>query len=302
MLCDDIVADKALPQNYKDVDKVQKLIASANKFVLEQDFALAADGLVENFKELERIAPFCRLPYPLVWIEFAQQHRAHWLDAPMYHPNYQSAPQRIGFLAQAKDNSLQRWTTCLCWSLKNFPKINNLARQYAETANWAESPNNISVFSVDYDISIKTNKLEEYVKIGYMPFLDHMNAPDYAVNEYLRIAQTDWLGEIRYLFAVLGLLNARNVVEQSTTDYTKLNRARARNGKLPLFEHKVLRIRALHRPSLAPISSPKGSGEVRACFVRGHFKQRATGLFWWGPHVRNKHAKGFVAKDYIVTT
>jgi hypothetical protein len=40
--------------------------------------------------------------------------------------------------------------------------------------------------------------------------------------------------------------------------------------------------------------------ELRAHFVRGHFKARKSGVFWWSPHARGDLSRGMVAKDYEV--
>jgi hypothetical protein len=57
MLADEIANCKKLPILYKGVEKVQKKIIAAQKFNLATDFALAADGITDNFQELEKIAP-----------------------------------------------------------------------------------------------------------------------------------------------------------------------------------------------------------------------------------------------------
>jgi hypothetical protein len=93
LLADDIATDPALPGLYAGIDRIQRKIGAAQKFSLAPDFALAADGLVDNFRELEKIAPFCRLPYPLCWFEFAHADRAHWRDAPLHYPGLQGADQ-----------------------------------------------------------------------------------------------------------------------------------------------------------------------------------------------------------------
>jgi hypothetical protein len=99
--------------------------------------------------------------------------------------------------------------------------------------------------------------------------------------------------------AILGLLNTRNVAETTNVDNEAANVKRVRHGKRPLFSHKILKI----RPN---IMAPRGQGsgdhrDVRLHFVRGHFKQRASGLFWWSTHVRGKLEHGYVSKDYEVT-
>jgi hypothetical protein len=40
------------------------------------------------------------------------------------------------------------------------------------------------------------------------------------------------------------------------------------------------------------------SAQLRAHFVRGHFKVRKTGIFWWSAYQRGDPKLGFVHKDY----
>jgi hypothetical protein len=282
MLCDSIAADAF--RNYRGFSATQEKILVAQKFALAPDFALAADGLTDNFAELERIAPFCRLPYRLCWFEFAQADRAHWRTAPLHYPSLQSSPLRVGFLAEALRDDLACWRTTLFWSLKN-PAHHGL---------------NASPLVMIYDTAkpMGPDKLASLVNSDLAEF--DCDIPESVAEEYYsKLARSDWAGEIRYLFAVLGLLNTRNVAEAETVSYERLNKQRVRADKPPLSTHTLLKIRSVHRRAL----TGKGSGvtaETRAHFVRGHFKTRKTGIFFWRPYMRGDLAHGYAAKDYEV--
>jgi len=271
-------------------------MASAQKFNLATDFALAADGLVDNFKELERITPFCRLPYPVCWFEFAQADRKHWVGAPMHYPQWQGSPHRIGFLTEAIGDDLAHWRTYLCWSLKTVGLPSTF---YGEKA----SSYNVSPMNVLFHTSLSQGKegnLADCVEFEHAPF--ELGLPSELEDHYMRtLGHSDWAGEIRYLVAILGLLNARNVTETERIDFKKLNKRRAGQKKFPLSAHTLLKIRPAHKPSLIGASGDVArSGELRAHFVRGHFKTRSTGIFWWGPHMRGRLEHGYVSKDYEV--
>lgn len=292
MLADELIADRFLPQQYVGVDKLQAKIASAQKFCLAADFATAADGLVNNFRELEKITPYCRLPYPLCWFEFAQADRKHWMEAPIHYPGLQGAPHRVGFLTEALGD-LGHWRTTLAWSLKNYPTE-------------IGTPLNFSPMAVVYNTNIpRVSKfgIAECVEFELAEF--DLGLSEEVLKDYLdTLVRSDWAGEIRYLIAILGMLNARNVSETEKVEFIKLNKQRRQRGKLPLSTHTVLKIRPAHKPSLlAHANGSSGrSAEIRAHFVRGHFKTRRSGVFWWGPHMRGKLELGYVTKDYEVTT
>lgn len=296
MLADDLATNSWLPRLYVGLDKIQLKIDAAQKFNLATDFALAADGLVDNFHELEKIAPFCRLPYPMCWFEFAQADRHHWRGAPLHYPQLQGKPHRVGFLTEAIGDDLAHWCTYLCWSLKDHGPVPDAFREMAQ------SNLNLSPLTVSYNTAkpFRKGNFGECIEFGRASF--DLGLPKDMIETYFRtLGRSDWAGEIRYLIAILGLLNARNVAELEPVQFTKLNKHRVKQKRQPLSAHTLLKIRSTHKPSL--LTGAAGhirSGEIRAHFVRGHFKTRSTGIFWWGPHMRGQLEHGFVAKDYEV--
>lgn len=90
------------------------------------------------------------------------------------------------------------------------------------------------------------------------------------------------------LIPALILLNARNAVSVETVEAPeKLNRKRAAMGKPPLLGHRLVRIRlegARYRAAQA--DGAAGGPSARGTMVRGHFKVRRSGIFWWSPHPR----------------
>ena len=51
-----------------------------------------------------------------------------------------------------------------------------------------------------------------------------------------------------------------------------------------------------------PEGDPRGDyAPMRGHFVRGHFKIRKTGVFFWHPHARGDFGRGQIEKDYEIT-
>jgi hypothetical protein len=121
--------------------------------------------------------------------------------------------------------------------------------------------------------------------------------PDVA-QKLLEYAVEDWGGELRFLVATLGLLNARNVVQAQKIDKEPENKRRQKHGKRPLFSHTLLKV----RPFIVQHERVEQGGHhnYRLHFVRGHFKHRRSGLFWWSMHARGDAKIGIVEKDYEV--
>ena len=124
--------------------------------------------------------------------------------------------------------------------------------------------------------------------------------PTDIVKRLAEYAWEDWGGEIRFMVAMLGLLNTRNVAQSEYVDKMAHNVKRIKQKKPPLFSHTILKI----RPQLLNrYSGDGGSGvhrDLKLHFVRGHFKQRKTGLFYWSWHARGSEKHGVIEKDYEV--
>jgi hypothetical protein len=103
------------------------------------------------------------------------------------------------------------------------------------------------------------------------------------------------------LIPALILLNARNAVTiEDVPAPEKLNKKRAKEGKAPLLGHRIVRLRldgARAKSSIA--KNGGGESNIRGTLVRGHFKIRKTGIFWWSPHPRR--GMGAVTTSYEIT-
>lgn len=106
------------------------------------------------------------------------------------------------------------------------------------------------------------------------------------------LPEADWRSFVQHqvgaMAALFALLNCRNIVRASVVPDRKLQRARKKAGKLPLYNFSTLKMRPLSR-------SDGETGKTRAIhWVRGHFKEytperplfgKVVGLFWWEPHL-----------------
>jgi hypothetical protein len=111
---------------------------------------------------------------------------------------------------------------------------------------------------------------------------------------------SDWLGEGAFALAVLALLNTKNIVQVGSVDRSKINRARIRRGKEPFFTYKMLQISNKVLTREFSHDAEDGDRKLRAHFVRGHFKVRKSGVFFWSSFVRGDLKNGFADKGYQV--
>lgn len=108
---------------------------------------------------------------------------------------------------------------------------------------------------------------------------------------------------ISFVCATLALINSPNIIHLqqgfNANDYTKLNKKRQKNGKLPYLEYKTLTIKKEIIESIKEQQNREGTAR-RMHMRRGHFKQRKNGLYWWSPHFAGCKELGFIQKDYEV--
>jgi hypothetical protein len=124
--------------------------------------------------------------------------------------------------------------------------------------------------------------------------------PEDIQERFAEYAYEDWGGEMRFMIGLLWLLNARNVAYTENVNKEKHNIKRKKQGKLPLFSHMLLKIRPEIYAHDAGSMAASQNRDMRLHFVRGHFKHRRSGLFWWSMHARGSGKQGIIEKDYVV--
>jgi hypothetical protein len=300
MLCDDLVTDTILPLTYDRFERVQEKIRKSQKFILSREFAMAADGLVDNVVELHKVAPFCLLPFPLTWIECLHDDRPHWNPAlgygarPVNEEHHQREPHRVGFLLEQRGEFAGRWKVTLFWQMKGQPSDPD----FSSRNNGSIAAMLVDIRNDDGEEPLMAMSEVTFAEFGQALISTLMDeAPDIA-RRLATYAIDDWGGEFRYVLAVLGLLNTRNVATTEPVNYTRQNAKRARRGGRQLFSYNLLKV----RPNLIARRSGQSDAEyhrdVRLHLVRGHVKRRASGIFWWNSHARGKLQHGMVSKDY----
>jgi len=110
----------------------------------------------------------------------------------------------------------------------------------------------------------------------------------------------DLAGEPCFVRAFLILLNTKNGVVSSREDLSRLNRARKKSGKKELREFQITRLNLSQHAARAAGQRRATPAEVRQHYVRGHFKVRKSGVFWWSPFVRGNSLDAAPREHYVV--
>lgn len=118
------------------------------------------------------------------------------------------------------------------------------------------------------------------------------------MNEVLHAWEADVEGEPSMVEAVIALMNSRNAVEHRPVDLARLNKMRAKRRRPTFAQYRTTHLRlsqAQQRAFRAGLLSREDAGLHR---VRGHFKIRKTGIYWWSPFFRGDPTRPAMRDEY----
>ena len=293
-------------------DRFRKALASAVPFEISDDVGTMASIIAgSDATKLESVLPFCRLPFPSVWMEW--RGTSERFRNPDKHPAPGTTiPDRFGVLCE----KLAREQTAMVSFAWGFKREGFQVCPFAAMADWREQPTMAfdtwsvtkkqDVFDVyRSDPRFKHNTDEQLWKLAQRgavtPNLhmglwwEHVKAGIIS-NRHMQEWADDMAGETPFAEALLAILNAKNLaaVHPDTTDLTKLNRARAKRGKPPMLQFRKVTV-SLSRSATAR-ASQRGDGAMPLHTVRGHFKVRKSGIYWWSPYWRGDASVGVVSR------
>jgi hypothetical protein len=310
------------------IDKIRR----AHKFVFsEQTNRLLLDTKDRKPSAALTLLDFAKPPYDLTWLEFPQTEYRH--DAELDALGGKPATKRIGFLVERAENGDLLIT--MGYSFKNAfnpPAINQIrvafrnwrssrteeeiAALIAEwhpvrkmSANATQETQHIVEKSTAFTASLTPKEMEcaksidlMFLRTAHPAFIKTLvrleaKCGKEKYDEYMQGLCCDWYGEECMPLFAFAYLGCRNVFEVSEVDPPeKLNRARLKRRKEPFFSYHMVDL----QPSMKErLQSAENSGiQQRSHWVRGHFKERKTGRFFWNPHLAGNPDLGFVVKDY----
>lgn len=276
MLCDDIAAMYG--------GKTAVALSGAERFLLQRDAVTAAVNVsLTKPSSLIRGIGLCKAPYRSTWLEWA-------MAAQMDASGIPGQSGRCGLLLHADETLMNGWGNIFFGAKPDgtpqlFPGFRfDYREQFDKSAPRApEIPIPFSELSESDQAALRELATRH-------PMAGSAEGADAGV----RINQA-LIG-----MSFLMLLNSRNSVETVTVDVSRINRARQKSGKAPFFTYRTVDLSFSKTQRNRVDALALSSEQKRLHLVRGHFKVRTTGVFWWMPHVRGDLAVGFADKDYGV--
>lgn len=276
-------------------------------------FLLPQDGDVGCSAFESRNADLVRLPYPSIMFEFSMnpqgsmrpgqalclQRAVMLMDGPTMKSLVGLVQDFIKMTGGDAEADYQ-WDNPRIIYAMTFARLD-------ENGQW---PPALAILQIDLDTFFVDNGQIQLRSLPILPsaIASLAEAMGCSYDKALQEVIHDSGDELRVAMNALTCLNARNVTTLTLPPPEKLNKKRIRNGRIPFFTYHVLDIflapemrKSLRvDPDSARRTIVSKLTTTALHTVRGHFKRRKTGLFWWSPFVRGHKENGVVEKDYNV--
>jgi hypothetical protein len=296
------------------IDAFAAEIRRAARFDLDPAVILAAHAVRESPIDVRaRALNLTRLPFRSSWFEWPGRVGGRFSkDASADRP----APRRLGALVLV-DESCQRGSMDFAWVQDEAWTGGVNVCPLRVTFDWRDEPGPLAdlrrrrppddiaagiraEFGSRPDIRRASDEslVADHLRFGLVESPHWISAlricGEAGYRKLMEASMSDIEGEPDILRCVLMVLNSRNMVEREYRPAPeRLNRARAKSGKPPLMDTTTIRVklsRAMQARATDSGTDPRHPS--RAHVVRGHFKIRKTGVWWWSPHVRGEPQAG----------
>jgi hypothetical protein len=285
-----------------------KQVRAAQRFDLSSEVMKSAYTIAHSPIGAQlRALPMCKLPFERTWFEWPAGFTG---IASVRTDIYAPVPKRMGVLVET-DGSLQRGTMAYAW-LHSDQGVN--VCPLAVTFDWRENAEPVTDVSQTsrWHVNATEEKWAElgklYPRVGMsrredviadnlrfgvivwppmQGFVDVASRKANALQLLMDASIKDIEGEAPMLRAAIMLLNSRNLaLTEPRPTPPKLNAARARRGKQPLFDYTHVRVRLTRALAGRAGMAADARQPSRLHLVRGHFKIRKSGVYWWSPFAR----------------
>lgn len=297
---------------------LSRAVSVAERFDLSIE-AIAACAQVAQSKpsSLLSAARYSRLPFKTCWFEWPGRiPGTHLIGEDWTEPA--QAPIRMGVLVETLENNPQKFGATFLWehdraTVELAPDVEHAInvcplgliidwagdgqsdrrlRLGTGYKSYADDPKELEAIR-EMDGKI-TPTITPYITDVWQRVIEPRGQA--LIDQVIRTSIQDLEGEIQKLVAVLCLINSRNCVSIQPSDLKKLNVQRQRRGKLPLLSYSTVSLNLSRSDARSAAKDKTDAGKLRRHIVRGHFKIRKGGIYWWRPFLRGSLQDGVVAR------
>ncbi len=305
MLADDILSCAArgfTPSADGDLRSFAATLKSAQRLTFEADTCAAIDSVtLGETAALVAALRHSRIPFSPLWTEIDFENLSDPLGRDLSGPRF---PRRVGVLFEGRNDDGTQFdcTVAASFGRKGSRTVQldpcgadvDLKRAMVDAALFLRAPDNIR----NDPAAIEFNKLINSKLSPYMVPWHDAASPEER-KRYLK--SRSGLFILRAMMAGLALLNSRNLVEIREHDLSDMNRRRKRSGKRELLSYSEVRINLSKCDKSAAKILNLSPAEIRQHIVRGHFKVRKGGVYWWRPFLRGSADVGRVIRTgYVI--
>jgi hypothetical protein len=293
-------------------------VKQAQRFELDAT-CCAAIGTISNapIAKLIEARSLIRPPFESTWFEWVGSTAVHRSDLSIPVAEGEIAPLRTGILIESKDCGPVGMAS-LVWSgrepngaeqlvinplsviynlgnedidLPGVKSCMTLSEYQAEIGTRSKGLSEQTLSSLLRNVSVTLNPRAESVAKRLADIHgDH-------ASQIIQSQVKDWSGELDFIHATMICLNSRNLMRREPEeDLSRLNKARRRLGRPPLLSFSNVKI-SLSASAVRRVGVDVNTNSLRAHLVRGHFKIRKSGVFWWSPFVRGDAEQGIVVRS-----
>lgn len=254
----ELVLSGLVPSHTELVRGLLQIVRKVEKFVVCEKEMLQAGGAIWEKPEL---GDLCKPPYPVFWIEEKMDGRTDGASTCML---VTALPLDVFLEMRAAGPGGSGGLT--------FDSLETKEGFFSNDMFLAQC-----LFEARGQLMVMPFKL--VVPQGQIKRAGiEMTTSDPSAREAAVKGASEYRSTLTTLLVMLGTKNGCSG-EKITVD-EKLQAARAKCGKAPLLTYVRL------TPNIGITRDSNGRETAEAHMVRGHFKRRETGTYWWGHHVR----------------
>jgi len=259
----------------------ESLFGTAHVFTIHDDAVRVATNLAEIDGGVSRITPWIRLPFDRVFVQW--RAKAQFAPGDVARPDAAFFPTWHGALLERVGTDRAE---------EPFMAADDVfAHVIMETPEGAV-PNPVSALFSKHDLSQHTSK--SAFRYVWGPFYDPAKLPFGDIDQW----REEVHAELFLLPWLMAVINSPNLTTEKA-HWRSTARTRSHpHGQLVKHHSVSLKISRvqMHRMGI-------GDGatlQQRLHAVRGHWKIRKTGVYWWNDFMRGDAARGTITKDYTV--